>query len=116
MLVILAIILCTPSSVLSEEVITPLVSVHDETPSEYTGRVIYYPNKTVEIRGLEGEKVVMECNVFNMPRGARIFWRRENFGGEQVPEVINDGLMSRDISRWKVGQGKQQDSVRYAAK
>lgn len=64
----------------------------------------------------------MQCNVFNMPRGARvienlilllqIFWRRDSMDGQEVTEVINDGLMSRDMSRWKVGYGKQQDSVR----
>ncbi|KAF7262138.1 hypothetical protein EG68_00607 [Paragonimus skrjabini miyazakii] len=96
----------------NEPVVTPEVSILNETPSEYTGRIIHYPNKTVEIKGLVGEAVVMQCNVFNMPRDARILWRRDNLLGEQTPEVINDGLMSRDMSRWKVGQGKQQDSVR----
>ncbi|CAH8866641.1 unnamed protein product [Trichobilharzia szidati] len=47
-----------------------------------------------------------------MPRGARIFWRRDSLSGDEVSEVINDGLMSRDMSRWEVGQGKQQDSLR----
>lgn len=95
-----------------EQVITPDVSILDETPSDYTGRVITYPNRTVEIRGFEGERVVMQCNVFNMPRDARILWRRDHLFGEPMAEVINDGLMSRDMSRWKVGQGKQQDSIR----
>lgn len=54
------------------QVITPEVSILDEAPSIHTGRVISYPNKSVEIRGLVGEKVVMQCNVFNMPRSARV--------------------------------------------
>ncbi|KER28286.1 hypothetical protein T265_04820 [Opisthorchis viverrini] len=95
-----------------EREVTPDVSILDETPSAYTGRVISYPNKTVETRGFIGEKIVMQCNVFNMPRDARIIWRRESFQGGHIAEVINDGLMSRDMSRWKIGQGKQQDSVR----
>ncbi|TGZ56330.1 hypothetical protein CRM22_010170 [Opisthorchis felineus] len=95
-----------------EREVTPDVSILDETPSAYTGRVITYPNKTVETRGFPGEKIVMQCNVFNMPRDARIIWRRESFQGGHIAEVINDGLMSRDMSRWKIGQGKQQDSVR----
>ncbi|TNN16071.1 Neural cell adhesion molecule 1 isoform 1 [Schistosoma japonicum] len=95
-----------------EQVITPEVSIYDETPDAHTGRVIYLENKTVLINGLVGEKIVIQCNVFNMPRGARIFWRRDSLSGDEVSEVINDGLMSRDMSRWEVGQGKQQDSVR----
>ncbi|THD18809.1 hypothetical protein D915_010494 [Fasciola hepatica] len=90
------------------QVITPEVSILDEAPSIHSGRVINYPNRSVEIQGLVGEKVVMQCNVFNMPRSAR----RESLDENPITEVINDGLMSRDMSRWKVGQGKQQDSVR----
>ncbi|TPP61357.1 hypothetical protein FGIG_07031 [Fasciola gigantica] len=94
------------------QVITPEVSILDEAPSIHSGRVINYPNRSVEIQGLVGEKVVMQCNVFNMPRSARILWQRESLDENPITEVINDGLMSRDMSRWKVGQGKQQDSVR----
>ncbi|CAH8614673.1 unnamed protein product [Schistosoma guineensis] len=95
-----------------EQVVTPEVSIYDETPDAHTGRVVYLENKTVLINGLVGEKVIIQCNVFNMPRGARIFWRRDSLSGDEVSEVINDGLMSRDMSRWEIGQGKQQDSVR----
>nr|CAH8867034.1 unnamed protein product [Trichobilharzia regenti] len=100
------------SNVHCEQVVTPEVSIYDETPDAHTGRVVYLENKTVLINGLVGEKVVIQCNVFNMPRGARIFWRRDSLSGDEVSEVINDGLMSRDMSRWEVGQGKQQDSLR----
>ncbi|CAH8629039.1 unnamed protein product [Heterobilharzia americana] len=109
---ILLLILFTASYAYCEQVVTPEVSIYDETPDAHTGRVVYLENKTVLINGLVGEKVVIQCNVFNMPRGARIFWRRDSLSGDEVSEVINDGLMSRDMSRWKVGQGKQQDSVR----
>ncbi|VDN96647.1 unnamed protein product [Rodentolepis nana] len=42
---------------------------------------------------------------------ARIIWRRVSFDGS-VTETVNDGLMSRDMSRWKIGQGKQTNSIR----
>ncbi|KAL5105663.1 Dipeptidyl peptidase 8 [Taenia crassiceps] len=40
-----------------------------------------------------------------------VIWRRVSFDG-LVTETINDGLMSRDMSRWKIGQGKQTNSIR----
>lgn len=55
-----------------EQVVTPEVSIYDETPDAHTGRVVYLENKTVLINGLVGEKVIIQCNVFNMPRGARV--------------------------------------------
>ncbi|CAH8652389.1 unnamed protein product [Dicrocoelium dendriticum] len=85
------------------------LGVNRRTCDFVCSRIIF---RTVEIRGFEGERVVMQCNVFNMPRDARIVWRRDQLDGETMAEVINDGLMSRDMSRWKVGQGKQQDSIR----
>nr|CDS26341.1 Dipeptidyl peptidase 9 [Hymenolepis microstoma] len=41
----------------------------------------------------------------------KIIWRRVSFDGS-VTETLNDGLMSRDMSRWKIGQGKQTNSIR----
>nr|VZI04194.1 unnamed protein product [Spirometra erinaceieuropaei] len=42
---------------------------------------------------------------------ARVIWRRVSFD-RSIMETVNDGLMSRDMSRWKIGQGKQTNSVR----
>ncbi|KAL3315543.1 Hemicentin-1 [Cichlidogyrus casuarinus] len=93
----------------SEGIVTPSVWIYDELPSETTGRVKRFPNATVIIDGIIGEGIVLQCNVFNNPQDARIIWRR-TMG--TVIEVINDGLISRDMSRWFIGQGKQPDSVR----
>ncbi|VDM19045.1 unnamed protein product [Hydatigera taeniaeformis] len=79
-----------------ELVITPDVTIYDEKPSNDTGRIKIFPNKTVIVEAIMGESVI---------------WRRVSFDG-LVTETINDGLMSRDMSRWKIGQGKQTNSVR----
>uniref|UniRef100_A0A183TFP7 Ig-like domain-containing protein n=1 Tax=Schistocephalus solidus TaxID=70667 RepID=A0A183TFP7_SCHSO len=94
-----------------DNVITPDVTIVDEKPSVDTGRVQHLQNKTVIISALLGEGVILICNIFNMFASARVIWRRVSFD-RSVMETVNDGLMSRDMSRWKIGQGKQTNSVR----
>uniref|UniRef100_A0A5K3FI43 Ig-like domain-containing protein n=1 Tax=Mesocestoides corti TaxID=53468 RepID=A0A5K3FI43_MESCO len=105
-LLILSKVLCQ-----HELVITPEVTIYDEKPSLDTGRIMVFPNKTVVVEALQGESVIFICNIFNMIPNARVIWRRVSFDGT-VTETVNDGLMSRDMSRWKIGQGKQTNSVR----
>ncbi len=52
--------------------ITPEVTIHNEKPSQDTGRIEVYPNKTVAVEALMGESVIFICNIFNMIPNARV--------------------------------------------
>lgn len=56
----------------SELVITPDVSIYDVKPSNDSGRIETFPNKTVVVEALMGESVIFICNVFNMVSSARV--------------------------------------------
>lgn len=82
----------------SDQVITPEVSIMDETPSWSSGRIETLPDKTVRILGLIGERIVMQCNVFNMPLGARV---TEILFNAYFTRPILDILAKKEFERWR---------------
>lgn len=57
-----------------ELVITPEVTIYDEKPSNDTGRIKTFPNKTVVVEAIMGESVIFICNIFNMIPNARVIY------------------------------------------
>ena len=94
-------------------VTTPDVYIYEENPSKNSGRVRSEVDGRVVIWAINGQTVVMECRTINNPPKAKVYWIWAPSRSSQLGAVtLNNGLQSQDPSKYKIGRGKQADSIR----